>query len=236
MCPRRRPPGAAEDGSLPPRHPGPSGPPSPTLPTHRSSPGSGWATLRQRTGLGGSPEPHRASLTQSGASPSRPGASASQSGAVQGFLQAAGGGLQRGFGSNVSLPTLDERGSGALQQVSHLCGVLTLCHVLLHHSKSHADIRQQVCCKSYFLCICTLSLIQGQAWPLLLVASSYICAGSLLPKHKYLQQGMHHTAGHASHSTYQVVIGSSKFASQIQNSMQITRGYTDAILPCLVNG
>ncbi|KAL0039998.1 hypothetical protein WJX79_001782 [Trebouxia sp. C0005] len=112
----QRPPGAAEDGSLPPRHPGPSGPPSPTLPTHRSSPGSGWATLRQRTGLGGSPDPHRASLTQSGASPSRPGASTSQPGAVQGFLQAAGGGLQRGFGSNVSLPTLDERGSGALQQ------------------------------------------------------------------------------------------------------------------------
>ncbi|KAL0029403.1 hypothetical protein WJX77_004930 [Trebouxia sp. C0004] len=112
----QRPLGAAENGSLPPRHPGPSGPPSPTLPTHHSSPGSGWATLRQRTGLGGSPDPHRASLTQSGASPSRPGPSESQSGGVQGFLQAAGGGLQRGFGSNVSLPTLDERGGGALQQ------------------------------------------------------------------------------------------------------------------------
>ncbi len=168
MCPRCRPPGAAEDGSLPFRHPGPSGPPSPSLPTHRSSPGSGWATLRQRTGLGGSPDPHRASLTQSGASPSRPGAPAGQSGAVQGFLQAAGGGLQRGFGSNVSLPTLDERGSGALQQVSHLCDILFTLQLF-----SHADIRQQNCCKSYCFCICTHSLIDREAWPLFVAVSGY---------------------------------------------------------------
>lgn len=179
MYPQCRPPGAAEDGSLPPRHPGPSGPPSPTLPTHRSSPGSGWATLRQRTGLGGSPDPHRASLTQSGASPSRPGASTSQPGAVQGFLQAAGGGLQRGFGSNVSLPTLDERGSGALQQVGHLCDHFFPLPLLF----PIADIRQHICCKSCCFCTCTHSLIGRQAGPLLHVeASGYTRAGSLVPK------------------------------------------------------
>lgn len=189
---------------MPPRHPGPSGPPSPTLPTPRSSPGSGWATLRQRTGLGGHPDPHRASLAQSGASPSRPGASASQSGAVQGFLQAAGGGLG-GFGSNVSLPTLDERGTGALQQVSHLCDISGFTLPLF----SHADVKQQVCCNCYCFCICTHSSSDRQAWPLLVVVFGYTQAQTF-------------TAMHGSFSTLQIVIGSSRFANKTHNSVDHT--------------
>ena len=47
----------------------------------------------------------------------------------KGFQQAAGGGLQRGFGSHVSLPTLDEQGRGALQQVTkHVYA----CRLLFH--------------------------------------------------------------------------------------------------------
>lgn len=119
-----RPPGAADEGSLPPCPPGPSGLPSPTPAGPHSSPGSGWATLRQRTGLGGSPDRPGASklatsLAQFGAPPSKAGGSPVRSGAVGGLQQGAGGGLQRGFGSHVSLPTLDDQGTGALQQVSH---------------------------------------------------------------------------------------------------------------------
>ena len=41
---------------------------------------------------------------------------------------------------------------------------------------------------------------------------------------------------HASHNTWQIVTGSSKFASKLQDSMEITRVCTDAFRPCLVNG
>ncbi|KAL3160440.1 hypothetical protein ABBQ32_010760 [Trebouxia sp. C0010 RCD-2024] len=96
-----RPSGPALEALLPPRPPGPSGPPSPGRSTPPASPSSGWATLRQRTGLG---------------SPSQPeGHPADRPGAAQTLRQASAG-LQRGFGSNVSLPGLDAQGSGALQQ------------------------------------------------------------------------------------------------------------------------
>ena len=101
-----RPSGPAPEALLPPRPPGPSGPPSPNRPTPPASPRSGWATLRQRTGLG-SPLPP--GVHPGGFCSDRPSA-------VQTLKQASAG-LQRGFGSNVSLPGLDAQGSGALQQV-----------------------------------------------------------------------------------------------------------------------
>ena len=95
-----RPSAPAPEALLPPPPPGPSGPLSPDRPTPPGSPRSGWATLRQHTGL------------------VSPGGPSERPSAAQTLRQASAG-LQRGFGSNVSLPGLDAQGSGALHQVQY---------------------------------------------------------------------------------------------------------------------
>ena len=114
-----RPSGPAPEALLPPRAPGPSGPPSPDRPTPPASPRSGWATLRQRTGLG-SPIPPGG----------HPGGFASDRPSAVQTLRQASAGLQRGFGSNVSLLGLDAQGSGALQQVQCSWHIM-LCYAML---------------------------------------------------------------------------------------------------------